>query len=111
MDGGQQTWQPKERIRLGSHADTEQCVLSLLVDLGLPVVDVILLGHGQVGEHGALRVEELDLGAGLDETVSDLELGLKLPGRDALFLDGQVLRQRDLRLGRLGWVVRDEGYK
>ena len=72
----EETWlltrKTKQRVRLGRHANGEQRVLGLLVDLGLPVVDVVLLGDGQVAHDGALRVEEFDLGAGLDEAVGNL---------------------------------------
>ena len=78
--------QAEERVWLSSHADAKQSVFRLFVNLGLPVVDVILLGNRQVAHDGALGVVEFDFGTGFDEAVCDLELGLKLPGGNALFL-------------------------
>lgn len=39
------TWEPEEGIRLGGHADAQQGVLRLVVYLGFPVVDLVLLGN------------------------------------------------------------------
>lgn len=83
--------QAEERVRLGSHANTEQGAFGLFVNLGFPVVDVILFGNGQVAHDGAFRVVEFDFGSCLDKAVCHFELGFKLPGGNALFLDGEVL--------------------
>lgn len=89
---GALTRHAEERIRLGGHADAQEGRLRLVVDLGLPVINIVLFWDGQVAHDGALGVEELDFSTGFDETISDFELGLELPGRNALFLDGKVLR-------------------
>lgn len=60
--------------------------------------------YREVGQDGALRVEELDLGASFDEAVGYLELGLEFPGRDAFFLDGEVLGEGYVGLEGLGGV-------
>ena len=86
------TWQPEERIRLGGHTNTDQTVLGLLVYLCFPVVDIVLLRYRQVAQHSTFRIEKLDLGSTLDKAVCDFQLRFELPGRDALFLDSEVLR-------------------
>lgn len=88
---GKLTRQSKERVWLGGHTNSNKRVLGLFVDLGLPVVDVVLLGHGQVAHDGAFGIEKLNLGSGLDEAICNFQLGLKLPGGHALFLDSKVL--------------------
>lgn len=105
------TRKSKQRIRLGGHANRDQRALGLFVDLGLPVVDVVLLGHGQVAHDGALGIEEFNLGSGLNEAVCNFQLRLKLPGRHALFLDGKELREGNIGLRRLWRVRRDECYQ
>jgi hypothetical protein len=66
------TWQTKQGIRLRGHADADQAVLWLVVDLGLPVIHFILFWYRQVALNAALRIKELDLGPGLDEAVGYL---------------------------------------
>lgn len=100
--------EPEQRVRLRGHADAEQCVFRLVVDLCLPVVNLVLFGHRQVTEHSAFGVEELDLGAALDEAVGDFKLGLEFPGGDTLFLDSKVLGERDIGLERLGRISSHE---
>ena len=85
------TRQSKKRIGLGSHADADERSLRFVVNLRLPVVNVILLRDRQVALDATLGVEELDLGASLDKAVGNLELRLKLPCRHALFLDRKEL--------------------
>ena len=74
------TRQPEQRIRLRRQPNTDGRVLRLVIDLRLPVVDLVLLGDGQVGLHAAFRIVELDLGARFDEAVCDFELRLEFPG-------------------------------
>ncbi len=85
------TWESEEGVRLGSHADAEQGRFGLFVDLGFPVVDVVLFRYGQVAHDGAFGIVKLDFGAAFDEAVGDFEFRLKFPSRDALFLDGEIL--------------------
>jgi hypothetical protein len=92
------TRQSEERIRLGSHADTEKSVFGLFVDLGFPVVDIVLLGNREIAHDGAFRVKEFDFGTSFDKAVGDLQFRLKFPCGDTLFLYGEVLRQRDISL-------------
>lgn len=54
-------------------------MIRLVVDLGLPVVYIILLRHRQVRKHGALGIEELNLGATLDEAVCNLQFWFEFP--------------------------------
>lgn len=100
-----EAWQTEQRVRLRGHADAEKGVFGLVVDLGLPVVHFVLFWHWQVAHDCAFGVEELDLGTGLDKAVGNLQLGLKLPGRDALFLDGEILRKGNVGLDGF-WRVR-----
>lgn len=69
-----------------------------------------MLGNGEVAHDGAFGVEELNLGATLDEAVCDFQLGLEFPGGNALFLDGEVLGERYVGLERLGGIRSDVGY-
>lgn len=85
------TRESEKRVRLGSHADTDDTALGLLVDLGLPIVHVVLFGYREIAQHGALRVKELDLCASLNKAVGNLKLRLKLPCGDALFLNCEIL--------------------
>jgi hypothetical protein len=85
------TWQSEQRVRLRGQANGNAGSLGLFVDLGLPVVDLVLLGDWEVALHTAFGVEELDLGAALDKAVCNLELRLKFPCRDALFLNCEEL--------------------
>ena len=94
----------EEGIRLGSHTDAQEGILGLLVDLGLPVVNVILLGYREVAHDGALRIEKLNFRSAFDKAVGNLKLGLEFPSGDTFFLDGEILRQRDVGLKRFGRV-------
>jgi hypothetical protein len=85
------TWQPEQRVRLRGQTNSNAGSLGLFVDLGLPVVDLVLLGDWKVALHTAFGVEEFNLGAALDKAVCNLELRLKLPRRDALFLNCEEL--------------------
>lgn len=105
----ERTRQSEERVGLGRHADADESRLWLVVDLRLPVVDVILLWDRQVALDATLGVEELDLGASLDKAVGNLEFWLKLPCGNAFFLDRKELGERYIRLHRLGGVCLDEG--
>lgn len=77
--GHQHTGKSKERIGLGSHADTDQTAFRFVIDLSLPVVHLVLLGNRKVALNTALGVEELDLGPTFDEAVGNLQFRLKFP--------------------------------
>ena len=73
------TRKSKERIWFRGHADAYHRIIWLFVDLGLPVVNLILLGHGQVAHDSAFGIKELDFGPRFDKTVCDLQLRFELP--------------------------------
>lgn len=85
--GQRHTGQSEQRIGFCGHSNAEQGILRLFVNLGFPIIDIVLLGNRQVAHDGALGVEELDFRTGLDKTVGNLQLRLKLPGRNTLFLN------------------------
>lgn len=43
------TGHAKERIRLGGDADTDCGCIGLVIDLGFPVIHIVLFGNGKVG--------------------------------------------------------------
>ena len=66
------TRKPKQGVRLRSHADTQQCILGLIVDLRFPIVDLVLLGDWQVTHNSALGVKELNLCPSFYKAVGNL---------------------------------------
>lgn len=88
-----QPGQAEQRIWLRRQADTNHGRLGFIVELGFPVVYLVLFRNREIALHATLRVEEFNLRPGLDEAIRNLQLRLELPCRDALFLYRQELRQ------------------
>lgn len=106
--GPAHTWESEKRVWFGGHSNTDQTGFRLVVDLGLPVVYFILFRNGQIALNTTFRVKEFDFRSGFDKAVGDFQLGLEFPSGNALFLDGQELRQRYIGLDGLGWVCLDK---
>lgn len=88
----QHTRESEQRIGFCGHADADQGVVWFIKDFCFPVVDLILFGHRQIALDTALGIEELNLGATLDEAVCDFQFRLKLPSLYTLLLNGKELR-------------------
>ena len=107
--GASQTWQTEQWIRLGGHANTDQAGIRLIVDLGFPIVDFVLLRDWQITLNAAFGVEEFNLCSCLDEAIGDLKLGLKFPSRHTFFLYCKELGERNVGLYGLRRICLDKG--
>lgn len=105
----QRTRHSENGIWLCGNANTNGGCIWLVVDLGLPIVDLVLLGYGQIGLHTALGIKELDFSTAFDEAVRNLKSRFEFPGAYTLLLNCQELAEGYVCGGGLGWVTFDEG--
>lgn len=65
------TRKSEKRVWFCCETDTDHGRVGFIIDLGFPVIDLVLLGDGKIGLNTTLRIEELDFCARFDKTVCD----------------------------------------
>ncbi len=66
------TGHSEQWIRFSGKPNSDNSRVWLVVDLGFPVIDFVLLRHRQIALNAAFRVEEFNLGAAFYKAIRNL---------------------------------------